>query len=162
MDKLYQRLTKAVFGLSLFFLLLSFYLEFAEDLKPCSLCLMQRGAVAFVCLFSFLELCFKGLLLQKILSFLAWFFAASGVYFSGRQAWLLFLPEEKRPMCSPALDYMIENDFPFSEVMKSLFLGSGDCAQVDWRLLSLPLAYWSLTAFLGLLALLSSRFLCRS
>jgi disulfide bond formation protein DsbB len=52
---------------------------------------------------------------------------------------------------------MIENDFPFSEVMKSLFLGSGDCASVEWVLFNMPLAYWSFAGFLVLFALLSTR-----
>jgi disulfide bond formation protein DsbB len=54
--------------------------------------------------------------------------------------------------CGPGLDYMLET-FPFSEVLKMIFTGSGDCTNIDWRFLGLSMPAWVLIALLALTVL---------
>lgn len=45
--------------------------------------------------------------------------------------------------------------FPFAEVMQTMLLGSGDCAEVQWRWLGLSIPGWTAVAF-GVMALLAA------
>ncbi|MEC7875432.1 MAG: disulfide bond formation protein B, partial [Pseudomonadota bacterium] len=58
-------------------------------------------------------------------------------------------PPELVPECGPGLDYML-NVFPFSEAIKMILAGSGECAEVKWRFISLSIAEWSLIMFVGI------------
>ena len=65
---------------------------------------------------------------------------------AGRQVWLQHLPPDQVPACGPSLDYMMQT-LPFGEVLIKLFKGDGNCAIVDWRLLGMSMAEWSLLWF---------------
>ena len=65
-------------------------------------------------------------------------FAAAGIAVAGRHIWLQGLPADKVPECGPDLAYMLDA-FPLQEVLKRLFQGSGQCAEVSWTLLGLTL-----------------------
>ena len=82
--------------------------------------------------------------------------AAGGAGTAGRQVWLQHLPPDQVPKCGPDLYYMIDH-FPLGKVVANLFRGSGQCAEVTWRLLGLSIAEWSLMCFVsfGVLALVT-------
>jgi disulfide bond formation protein DsbB len=44
---------------------------------------------------------------------------------------------------------MLEN-FPLSQTLQKLVMGSGECAAVDWTFLGLSIAEWSLACFVAL------------
>jgi len=71
---------------------------------------------------------------------------------SARHVWLQHLPPEEVPECGPGLDYVF-NNFPFSETIKLMLSGTGDCAQIGWTLLGMSIPEWTLIAFLLLAAL---------
>jgi disulfide bond formation protein DsbB len=61
----------------------------------------------------------------------------------------LFTAADKIPACGPGLDYMLET-LPFAEMLAKVFRGSGECAEITWRLLGLPMPVWSLVFFVGI------------
>lgn len=136
------------------------YLQVYLKLMPCPLCVLQRGVfllMGFMFLIGALytpherfgKHIHSGLLL--LLSFL-------GVLVAGRHVWLTLLPPSQVPSCSPTLEYMLQN-MPVSETLKVLFMGSGDCAKVTFRLLTLSIPEWTLIVFLGLFILSAVRYL---
>jgi disulfide bond formation protein DsbB len=121
-----------------------YYLQYAQGLEPCPLCIVQRGffyAVAAVFVLAALHgswAIFYGIA--------AALFALGGAAAAGRQVWLQHLPPEKVPQCGPDLYFMLEN-FPLSRTLKTLISGTGECAVVDWTFLGLSIAEWSLGWF---------------
>lgn len=136
----------ALTWLSLLVLGSSFYLEYSVGLKPCPLCLMQRYLVVLICVTSLLASRWMHKSAVKPVLGLQLFLALAGLYFAGRQLWLESLPADQTPACMPSLDVLIHY-FPWKDVLKALFLGSGDCGKVEWSLLGLSLAAWSLIYF---------------
>ena len=124
-----------------------YYLQHAQGLEPCPLCLVQRGffyAVAVVCLVAALHgPRHIGITLYGVLGAL---FAAGGAATAARQVWLQSLPPDKVPQCGPDLFFMLEN-LPLSRALEKLVQGSGECAAVDWKFLGLSIAGWSLVWF---------------
>ena len=61
----------------------------------------------------------------------------------------LFTPADKIPACGPGLDYMLET-MPFTDMLAKVFRGSGECAEINWRLLGQPMPVWSLASFVAM------------
>ena len=140
----------AALGAAVCLLLLGFayYLQYAQGLEPCPLCLVQRGF-------------FYGVLIVLVLGAIhgRWkiaygtlvaLFAAGGLATAARQVWLQHLPPDKVPQCGPDLFFMLEN-FPLSRTLEKLFTGTGECAKVDWTFLGLSIAGWSAVWFAALI-----------
>ena len=121
-----------------------YYLQYAQGLQPCPLCMVQRGFFYGVMLvFILASLHGRAFPAYGILAFL---FAAGGAATASRQVWLQSLPPDKVPACGPDLFFMLDN-FPLSRTLEKLFYGSGECAVVDWTFLGLSIAGWSLVCF---------------
>ena len=56
------------------------------------------------------------------------------------------LPEDQVPLCGPPLEYILEV-FPLFDVINTLFMGDGNCAEITWQFLGLSMAGWSLIFF---------------
>jgi len=124
------------------------YLEHVEGLDPCPLCIFQRVGVIAAGLFFLLALIHNPAALgQRIYAALA----AIGAIVAARHVWLQSLPADQVPACGPALDYMMDV-FPMGEVLRMVFTGSGECAEIDWLFLGISLPAWSLLVFIGLSA----------
>ena len=132
------------------------YSQYYGGLLPCPLCTFQRGA------FAALGLVFLVGALhapaeksgRAVYSSLAVLCASVGVSIAGRHVWLQNLPADQVPACGPDLSYMMEA-FPLGDVLRRVFTGSGECAEVDWTFLGQSMPAWSLAWFvlLGLWAL---------
>ena len=124
-----------------------YYLQHAQGLEPCPLCLVQRGffyAVALVCLIAAAHGPRRlGVAVYGVLGALL---ALGGAATASRQVWLQHLPADKVPQCGPDLFFMLEN-LPLSRTLEKLVQGSGECAAVDWKFLGLSIAGWSLVWF---------------
>lgn len=124
-----------------------FYLQYFDNQDPCPLCLVQRGFY-----FGLLVVCAAGAIHapaatgNKVYSMIAFLLAAGGAAVAGRQVWLQHLPADQVPACGPDLYFMLEN-LPLARTIEKLFKGSGQCAEVTWRFLSLSIAEWSLVWF---------------
>ena len=127
-----------------------YFLQYAQGLEPCPLCMVQRFffyLVAGVCLIAAMHGPARtGSILYGALAAL---FAVGGAATAGRQVWLQHLPADKVPQCGPDLMYML-NNLPLSRTLEKLFYGSGECAKVDWTFLGLSIAEWSLLWFSAL------------
>ncbi len=124
-----------------------YYLQYAEGLNPCPLCLVQRGffyAVMGICLLAALHN--PAGIGRAAYGGAAALFAAGGFGAAARQVWLQHLPPDKVPQCGPDLYFMLEN-FPLSRTLQTLLKGTGECAVVDWSFLRLSIAEWSLAWF---------------
>lgn len=131
-------------GLAIIMLASSFYLEYAQDLTPCPLCIVQRVAVmVFVPLFLWGYLTQRWRWLQLGLSIITLGF---GFWASGRQIYLQHLPPEAAPSCGLSFDMMLKL-LPWQEFISVLFAGSADCAKVQWQFLSLSISEWSFLGF---------------
>jgi disulfide bond formation protein DsbB len=127
-----------------------YFLQYAQGLEPCPLCMVQRlffYLVAGVCLVAAMH--GPGRVGGIVYGSLAALFAAGGAATAGRQVWLQHLPADKVPQCGPDLMYMLEN-MPLARTLEKLIQGSGECAKVDWTFLGLSIAEWSLGWFIAL------------
>jgi disulfide bond formation protein DsbB len=130
----------AMFGVAL-------YTQYVDGLQPCPLCMTQRGFYVLTGFFALIgALHNRKRLLYGLLVAAA---AAGGAAVAGRQVWLQHLPKDRVPACGPSLEYMFQT-LPMGEVLMKMFKGDGNCAVVDWTLLGLSMAEWSLLCFIGL------------
>jgi disulfide bond formation protein DsbB len=127
-----------------------YYLQFFQGLEPCPLCIFQR--VAFISLgglFLLAGLHNPGRLGARLYGVMITVAGLTGAGISSWHVYIQNLPPEKVPECGPGLDYMLEA-FNFSETLKMVFTGSGECHEVTWSLLGLSMPAWALICFLGL------------
>ena len=129
------------------------YAEHKLLLDPCPLCIFQRIAVIGMGI-GFLLLAIHdpspGWARRIYLGIFA-LFAIEGLIVAGRHVWLQHLPADEVPSCGPGLGYMLDN-FPFSDALKMVFTGSGECASVDWSFIGLSMPTWVLIGIIGLTA----------
>lgn len=123
------------------------YTQHVLGLEPCPLCMTQRlfyAVAGLVALAAALH--GPGRTGNAIYGGLVALAAIGGAAVAGRQVWLQHLPPEQVPACGPSLEYMLET-MPFSNVVRALVHGDGNCAIVDWTFAGLSMAEWSLIWF---------------
>lgn len=129
-----------------------YYLQFGKGLEPCPLCILQRIAYMAVLVAAVIGMGHAPTgRWHRLYDALIAAFAATGTAIASRQVWLQHLPPGQVPECGPGLDYLLEV-FPLAEAVQKVFSGSGECADVDWTLMSLSIAEWSLLCFVLLAA----------
>ena len=127
-----------------------FYFQNYLGLEPCYLCVTQRVFVALTgIIFLTATLHNPSFYGNKIYAGLSLLSAVTGAYFSAKQLWLQSLPEENIPSCGPPVEYLFDA-FPMSEVLTMLVRGDGNCAKVQWELLSISMPGWVLISFIVL------------
>ena len=127
-----------------------YYLQYFEGQDPCPLCLVQRGFYyGVLAVFAVAALHLPRRAGVWAYCGAATVLALGGFGVAARQVWLQHLPPDQVPACGPDLFFMMEN-FPLSRILQKLFLGSGQCAEVNWRFLGLSIAEWSLACFAAL------------
>ena len=140
------------------------YAEHGLRLEPCPLCVLQRIAVmATGLVFLLAALHNPGRTGARIYGLLIALTAGAGAGTAARHVWLQNLPPDEVPACGPGLDYMLDA-FPFLETLDMIFSGSGECAEVSWRLLGLSMPTWVLIgcAVLAIAGLLGNWLLGRA
>lgn len=129
------------------------YLQYSVGLEPCPLCILQRVAIiALGIVFVVAAVHNPGLAGRRAYAALLFVIAAAGAAIAGRHVWLEYLPEDQVPACGPGLNYILEN-FPFTRALNIILRGSGECAEVTWRLLGLSIPTWTLGAFIAFMLL---------
>ena len=116
---------------------------------PCPLCILQRWAFTFIG-FCGLILFIPGLhfMISKFLFLVSGLFALGGSIVAGRQIYLQHLPGDQIPTCAPPMDFLMDT-LPFMEVIQTILLGDGNCAEYQWRFI-FNFAEWALIFFIGL------------
>ncbi len=123
------------------------YLEHAVGLEPCPLCVFQRVAFIVIALFALIGAIHNPQkLFEKIYTGLILITSLFGFGIASRQIWLQHLPEDKVPECGPGLEYMLDA-FPFTDALRMILSGSGECAEVQWTFLGFSIPEWSIVCF---------------
>jgi disulfide bond formation protein DsbB len=123
------------------------YLQYYEYQDPCPLCILQRVVyIALMIVFLVGALHGPRRTGAIVYSTLLVIVSLIGAGIATRHVWLQHLPKDKVPECGPGLAYMLDR-FPLMSVFEKIFRGSGECAEVGWRLFGLSVAEWSLVWF---------------
>lgn len=130
-----------------------YYLEGVLYLDPCPLCMVDRAILVVIAIISLVALIHNSVGNMRVLyTSLSVIVSAGGIAVAARHIWLQGLPPDQVPECGPDLNYMLEV-FPFAEVIKRIFTGSGQCAEVSWTLLGMTIPQQTLLLFIVLLLL---------
>lgn len=120
------------------------YVQFSLQIQPCPLCILQR--IAFMAM----SVVFLIGALHAPRAHGRWVYvlllvaaALAGAVVAARHLWLQLQPPNPFGSCGAPLNYMIDN-LPLTAVIRKVFIGSGDCAVVDWRFLGMPMPFWTL------------------
>lgn len=127
------------------------YLEHVVGLEPCPMCIVQRICVigfGLVCLIAAIHGPTR--LGQRIYAVLALLFVLVGGATAGRQIYLQSVPADQLEACLPSLEFMMQA-LPMQDVVRLVFQGTADCAEVNWTLFGMSIPEWSLLAFIGML-----------
>jgi disulfide bond formation protein DsbB len=130
----------------------SYYLEYVVGLKPCGLCLLQRGCLALLMLVCLVASVHGP---RRFGSFVYWllglFASLGGTVAAWRQVLLQSHPQQLSA-CSPDLQDVGLN-MPWTCIVKRLFKGTEECAEISWTLFDLSIPEWSLLFFVAMLIL---------
>lgn len=128
----------------------AWYAQAVLRLEPCPLCIFQRVGVAGIGLGFLLAAVHnprgRGRHLYTALIAVA---ALLTIAIAARHLWIQHLPAGSVPVCGATLDYLLDV-FPLSDVIRKVLTGSGECAKVSWRFLTLSMPAWVLIAAAGL------------
>jgi protein dithiol:quinone oxidoreductase len=148
-----RTLNLAGFGACVALLGYALYSQFVQGLEPCPLCIFQRIGVAVT------GVCFllaavhnprgRGRYAYAVLIGLG-ALATGGV--AARHVYVQHLPPGSLPSCGAPLAILLKFT-PVFTLIKKVLTGSGECGEVNWRLLGLAMPTWVLLCALGLGAL---------
>ncbi len=128
----------------------AFYQQYRAFMDPCPLCIFQRVAFLLMGLVALLAALHNPRRTgQRVYASVIVVSAVLGALVAGRHLWLQSLPPDQVPECGPGLNYLLEN-FPLTDVLSTVLLGSGSCAEVHWRLLGFSMPGWTLFWYLVL------------
>ena len=116
-------------------------------LEPCPLCITQQFFYSIVGITAFIAFNHNPVaIISRFYAVIIFLASSAGIWVAGRQVWLQSLPEDEVPLCGPPLEYIFEV-FPFGDLLKALFIGDGNCAEITWQFLGLSMAGWSFIWF---------------
>jgi protein dithiol:quinone oxidoreductase len=126
------------------------YAEHVLGLAPCPLCIFQRIAVIVVGLIFLVATIHnpRGVG-KKIYGFLVVIAALIGIAIAARHIWIQAQPPGTVAACGADLNYMLEI-LPLKEVISKVLTGSGECGEINWRMLGLSMPWWVVFALTGL------------
>lgn len=126
------------------------YAQYVLLLDPCPLCVFQRIAtIALGIVFLLAALHGPGRIGGRIYALLVLLTAGFGVGVASWHVHLQNLPPDRVPSCGPGFEYIMEN-FALFDALGLIFKGSGECADVVWRLLGLSMPTWVIIGLGGL------------
>ena len=126
------------------------YAQYVLLLDPCPLCVFQRIATIMLgAVFLIAALHNPGAIGSRVYAGLGFLTAGFGVGVASWHVYLQNLPKDKVPSCGPGFDYIMEN-FALFDAFSLIFKGSGECADVVWRLLGLSMPTWVIIGLGGL------------
>jgi len=127
------------------------YLQYGEGLEPCPLCVFQRICViAMGLVFLIAGIQNPRRTGATVYAVLLLLIGGVGVALAARQVWLQSLPKDQVPACGMGLNYMVDT-LPFTDVLRKVFEGSGECAEKGWELLHLTIPGWTLVFFVAMI-----------
>jgi len=106
--------------------------------EPCALCLSQRIALALVGLTAVWAMFDSSQ--RKCYPIFALAFSGLGLIFIFRQLWIQWVPGADES-CGAGLSYLLANDFPASDIVRAMLLGTADCTEHPFTPLASLLAF---------------------
>jgi disulfide bond formation protein DsbB len=141
--------TLSLFGLIICAVVLisAIYLEYAYMLASCPLCILQRMVYVAIGAVFLIGTIFR-------ISGIAGYFyiglnillASIGTAIATRQFWLQYFAPPQKVSCAADLQHLMSM-YPILEALKIALQGSGECAKVDFTILTISFAGWSLFLF---------------
>jgi disulfide bond formation protein DsbB len=126
------------------------YAEHVLGLAPCPLCIFQRIAViAIGLLFLLAALHHPRGWGRRVYGSLIVLAALTGIGIAARHIWIQAQPPGTVAACGADLNYMMEI-LPLKEVISKVLTGSGECGEINWRLLGLSMPWWMAFALTAL------------
>ena len=130
----------------------SFYLQLILELEPCPLCISQRVVMTSIGLVALMAALHNPVKTgYRIYGAFLGLCSLAGASLAGRQIWIQHLPPEQVPSCMPSIEYLVDI-LPFTDILKIMLTGTGDCAEVQWVFLGLTIPGWTLIVFAGFVA----------
>ena len=126
------------------------YAQYVLLLEPCPLCVFQRIATILLgCVFLIAALHNPRIVGARVYAALVFLAAGLGVGVAGWHVYLQNLPADKVPGCGPGFEYIMDN-FALFDALSLIFKGSGECADVVWRMMGLSMPTWVIIGLGGL------------
>ena len=123
------------------------FVQLQLGIEPCPLCIFQRIAFIFMALFFLAGAIHDPRAIgRRIYAVLLLLAACSGVGIAARHIWVQHQPPDPMAGCAPGWNYMVQN-FPLSKMLKMVFTGEADCAQITWTFLGLSMPGWTLICY---------------
>ena len=118
------------------------YTEYGPlHLDPCPLCIFQRVAMSTLgIVFAVAALHAPPGAAARVYAVVGGLVAATGLGISSWHVHVQNLPADQVPACGPGLDYMFQA-FPFMDMLKMVFTGSGECHTINWSFLGLSMPF---------------------
>ena len=118
------------------------FAQYVLLLDPCPLCVFQRIATILLgIVFLLAALQNPGKTGARIYGVLVGLVAGCGVAVATWHVRLQNMPSDEVPSCGPGFEYIMDN-FALFDALDLIFKGSGECAEVVWRLLGLSMPSW--------------------
>ena len=126
------------------------YAQYFLLLDPCPLCVFQRIATILLgIVFLVAALHNPGIVGARLYAIPVLLAAGAGAGVASWHVYLQNLPADKVPGCGPGFEYIMEN-FALFDALDLIFKGSGECADVVWRLFGLSMPTWVIIGLGGL------------
>lgn len=126
------------------------YSQYGLGFEPCPLCIFQRIAVIATGIIFLLAALHhprsNGALLYGVLAIIT---ALIGVAIAGRHVWIQAQPPGTVAACGATLNYMLDI-LPVMQVITKVLSGSGECAEINWKLFGLSMPWWVMFSFIAL------------
>ena len=126
------------------------FAQYVLLLDPCPLCVFQRIATILLgIVFLLAALQNPGRIGARVYGVLMGLVAGCGVAIAIWHVRLQNMPANEVPSCGPGFEYIM-NNFALFDALSLIFKGSGECAEVVWRLLGLSMPSWVIIGLGGL------------
>ncbi len=124
----------------------AFFFEYVLKLQPCNMCMLQRLAVtALGTVFLLAALQNPGRVGARLYAALIALAAGLAMALSARHVWMQMQPPGSLPSCGADFWTMVDM-LPFTEVVRRIVNGGGECQAILWSLLGLSMPAWLLLA----------------
>lgn len=135
------------------------YKQHIDFVDPCPLCILQRLVFLWIGVVGLVAAIHgPGKTGRWVYGLLLSAGGAVGMSLAGRHVWLQNLPADQVPDCGMGLNYMLDT-MPVLEVLREVFYGAGECAEVMWTFLGISIPGWAFIWFtiftLGTLVIVS-------
>lgn len=130
------------------------FLQGVLYLNPCPLCIIDRLLISMMAIVFLVAAVHNPVGVFRLIYIVINFILVIAAFLVGaRHVWLQHLPADQVPECGAGLEFMLEV-FPLWEVLRKVFTGSGECAEIQWQFLGLSIPELTLILFSGLLVLI--------